>query len=866
MKVFRTLYIDLLFIIVVCVLLRLAFVSYKRINQLSANADIVIGTNVINLKLEQTTSDLTDAETAERGYLLTGNTGFLQPVDSAIKATYKTFAEIDSSSKSELQKKNIKALKTLIDNKVDHIRIAVNRKDSLLTDPKKLESFLLQGKENMDSIKNQITTMTGVENTFLIEGSKEKGRIGMVTPFSSLVLSFFSLSIVFVAYYKIRNDVKNKKRDLDEIMLLTKKTKELNEELRIQNEIFNQAEETALQGTFSVDLNTGQLTCSGNLYTLFGCEPREFIPALDKFEKYIHPDDKEYIKKAAAEIVKDKVGKSWKYSIIAKDGKLKHVKSTGKIIKSGDKELLVGTIQDATQETLLSQQIKFREAQLTQAQIIGKMGAFYSDYLTNKITWSDELYRLYGYEPGEIDIDKASVANVYKEDLPTIKDAIKNSQEKGTPLDIEYRRIDKTGRLRYVYSKGEVDRDSGGNIIGLFGINMDITSLREKELQLKESERLNRTILDLAPNIVYIYDIEKSENVFVNKSIFHTTGYDEREVAGLGNELMNEFVHPEDRERVSAHHEHCRHLRDNEISEIEYRFKNKKGDYIHLFSRDTAFKRNEQGEVTQIIGIAINITEIKNVNEALILSNRKLERTNQDLMSFTFVASHDLQEPLRKIKTFITGIMEREEQGFLESTLRNFSRISESATRMQELINALLVYSQLNDSYIVHEKLDLNDAILEVKNMLQHIIEEKRAVIECSELPTITGVRTQFVQVFCNIIENALKYSKPNVNPHITILAEKAEADEIEKAGHDSNISYWKISIADNGIGFDQQYGNKIFEIFQRLHVKTQYTGTGIGLSICKKIVENYKGFISATGKQNIGSVFNIFLPLNDPQ
>jgi light-regulated signal transduction histidine kinase (bacteriophytochrome) len=183
---------------------------------------------------------------------------------------------------------------------------------------------------------------------------------------------------------------------------------------------------------------------------------------------------------------------------------------------------------------------------------------------------------------------------------------------------------------------------------------------------------------------------------------------------------------------------------------------------------------------------------------------------------------------------------------------------------MNELIESLLNYSRVNTTAISKEETDLNNIVEEVRNSLHHIIEEKNAVIELSSLPKIKVVRIQFLQLFTNIIENGIKYSKQNIAPHVQISAQIAKREEVYKSiGNDTKTRYWKVSVADNGIGFEQEYEDKIFDMFQRLHSKTEYNGTGIGLAICKKVIQNHNGFITATGKPGVGSTFNIFVPVN---
>jgi light-regulated signal transduction histidine kinase (bacteriophytochrome) len=183
---------------------------------------------------------------------------------------------------------------------------------------------------------------------------------------------------------------------------------------------------------------------------------------------------------------------------------------------------------------------------------------------------------------------------------------------------------------------------------------------------------------------------------------------------------------------------------------------------------------------------------------------------------------------------------------------------------MQNLITALLNYSRANTAEIVLVPTDLCDIVKEVKNNLSELIEEDNITIETSELPVLNVIPIQFNQLFSNIILNAIKYKRDDVNTLIKISAEIVTADKIKTQMPFTHDKYWTIKISDNGIGFEQEFANKIFELFQRLHGRSEYEGTGIGLAICKKIVQNHHGFIEAIGEPGIGSTFNIYLPVEN--
>ncbi|WP_296702701.1 CHASE3 domain-containing protein [Algoriphagus sp.] len=255
---------------------------------------------------------------------------------------------------------------------------------------------------------------------------------------------------------------------------------------------------------------------------------------------------------------------------------------------------------------------------------------------------------------------------------------------------------------------------------------------------------------------------------------------------------------------------------------------------------------------------------IKNYQEKLRDQLYLLDDSNKELEQFAYVASHDLQEPLRKITAF-SDLLKEQYAEILEGEGELYlSRMTVAANRMRRLITDLLEYSRAGRTNSEEEKeIDLNAVSESVLDDLEIAILEKKAKVEINKLPVVLGKETEFRQVFQNLISNALKFSKPGVEPEIKISCEQANDNEIKKFSQlDPEIDYYKIEIQDNGIGFDSNYSDKIFAIFQRLHGKEAFEGTGIGLSISKKIIEKYDGAIYATSKPGDGSKFIILLPV----
>ncbi len=272
------------------------------------------------------------------------------------------------------------------------------------------------------------------------------------------------------------------------------------------------------------------------------------------------------------------------------------------------------------------------------------------------------------------------------------------------------------------------------------------------------------------------------------------------------------------------------------------------------------------------VGIIITDFTEKKKNEGTILqyqkdleaNNLELEKSNAELASFAYIASHDLQEPLRKIQTFTNRILDKDSDTLTDGTKDYFRRIVEASTRMKNLINDLLNYSRLNTTESVYVLTDLDEILQDVKDSLKELIEEKGVTIDSGPLPSLTVIPHQFMQLFSNLVMNAIKYSKPSKPPHISIVANKVEMHNFDAPAHlNDNRKYWEIKVSDEGIGFEQEYAEKIFELFQRLHGKAEYEGTGIGLAICKRIVQNHGGYIRAIGRPGVGATFSIYLPIN---
>jgi len=288
--------------------------------------------------------------------------------------------------------------------------------------------------------------------------------------------------------------------------------------------------------------------------------------------------------------------------------------------------------------------------------------------------------------------------------------------------------------------------------------------------------------------------------------------------------------------------------------------KEKRAAELAIANTELLFQNEEKEK--RAAELAIANTELLFQNEEKEKRAIELLIANKELESFTFISSHDLQEPLRKIQAFSNRILDEEYETLSSKGKYYFERTRISALHMQTLINDLLAYSRTTASERKFEYTDLNKIIREVMAALKEELQEKEAIVEFGKLCEVNIIPFQFRQLMQNLIANSLKFAKVEVAPHIIIKSKEIKSEESDHKALLRKIDYCHISVSDNGVGFDPNYKDKIFDLFQRFHDKEDYEGTGIGLAIVRKIIENHHGIITATGEIGNGCTFDIFIPL----
>jgi two-component system CheB/CheR fusion protein len=393
----------------------------------------------------------------------------------------------------------------------------------------------------------------------------------------------------------------------------------------------------------------------------------------------------------------------------------------------------------------------------------------------------------------------------------------------------------------------------------------DVTAATKARQAERQAQERVQFMANAMPEKVWTAGANGNADYF-NQAWFTYTGLSFEELKDWGWEKI---IHTDDWDEHKRRWQHS--IRTGSAFEMEHRFLNRDGAYKWHLSRGIA-QKDEHGQVKMWIGTNAEIHEQKAQQEALETAvtkrtrelqqaNETLQRVNKELESFTYVSSHDLQEPLRKIQTLASRILDKEHQNLTDSGKNYFGRIQKAAERMQQLIQDLLAFSRLSTEERIGETTDLSGLVQEVVSELGETMAEKHATIDATGLGTAPIIVFQFRQLLHNLISNALKFSNPDQPPHITITSRTIKGGKLTNGTLLPEKVYYHITITDNGIGFEAKYSEKIFEVFQRLHSKEQYPGTGIGLAIVKKIVTNHNGLITATSELNKGARFDIYLP-----
>lgn len=416
------------------------------------------------------------------------------------------------------------------------------------------------------------------------------------------------------------------------------------------------------------------------------------------------------------------------------------------------------------------------------------------------------------------------------------------------PTAVEYRmggNVDKILHSRLVPEIGET-----GEVMSVIVLSTDITQQKTIEEELRRSESNFRTLTESLPQLIWTTNT-KGDVEYFNQQWYEYTGSTPEESLLTA---WTQYIHPYDADDLLASWRAS--LQTRQPIKAEFRLRGKDGNYKWFYvTGNPVF--NQFGEVVKWVGTVSNINERREMQVQLENLVRKrtqeLERSNQDLQQFAHVTSHDLKEPVRKIRIFANRLEERLGPALPGDADLYLQKIYKSTDRMNAMIEGILSYSIVNGTHEKIETVDLNQVLDEIKADLEVLIEQKEASLIVSPIPPIEGSKMLLYQLFYNLVNNALKFAQGGKKTTISVVGSRHTVDNAEEV---------RIMVRDNGIGFDAEFADTIFDAFTRLHSKDTYEGTGLGLALCKKIVLRHGGSIQASGVRSKGSTFTITLPV----
>jgi PAS domain S-box-containing protein len=461
---------------------------------------------------------------------------------------------------------------------------------------------------------------------------------------------------------------------------------------------------------------------------------------------------------------------------------------------------------------------------------------------------------------------------IHKDDVDDVRAKWKTALELGAPWQAEFRLLD-TRTNQYAWFAGHTLplKDENGKVIKWIGSSSNIQSQKEV------SDQLSALVAEKTADLNKVNETLKLRN----NELFHTQNFLQtvlnssvEMIASFDKDLRYTFVNDKVEQLMNLPAEKLvgkkvteAHPGIDKTDIYDMLQRALRGETIHSQQRASIFTEGRTLESfcvpyrkdEEILGV---ITMHRDITSFIRLTE-DLRRSNSDLQQFAHVTSHDLKEPVRKIKLYSDLIKTNFESLLPEKGKSYLSKIENSTNRISAMIDGVLQYSSIDELHQGYLKIDLNSILKDIVDDLEIPISEKNATIKIDDLPAVIGSKTLIYQLFYNLFNNSLKFARQNVSLLISVKADKVTRKELPNSDHLPEYErYHRIAISDNGIGFDQSYSEKIFESFLRLNPKDKFEGTGLGLSLCKKIVDRHNGFITASGKVNEGATFTVYLPV----
>lgn len=594
-----------------------------------------------------------------------------------------------------------------------------------------------------------------------------------------------------------------------------------------------------------------------------GFLPDASEPVKDWINKYVHPNDHQLVRSTIKEAIRNKSIFQLEHQVLLADGTPGWTFSRAVPILNEQNEIIewFGTASDITARKQIEEDLRITREELVRSKglyeaVVGStpdlIYIFNLDYkfiYANKALlnmWGkreDEYYGCglleLGYEPWHAEMHEREIDQV-----------ISTRQLIRGEVSFPHATL---GRRIYDYIFAPV-LDEKGEVQAVAGTTRDISDLKQAEVALKQSEDQFRTLTQSLPQLIWTASPDGYCDFFNQKWIEYT-GSSSSDSAGDG---WTKFIHPQYITEVLRKWKEA--LLSGNAVIAEFPLCSKEGNYSWFYVVGNPIK-DDSGTIRKWVGALTNIESRKAVEESLeqLVTDRtrELQRSNDDLQQFAHVASHDLKEPVRKVKIFASRLEKEFGDQLSETASLYLKKIYSATDRMNNMIEGVLNYSTVNNLEQEFSQVSLTDILRNIESDLEVLIQQKGATVSYGQLPPFEGAPLLIYQLFYNLINNSLKFARRDIASQITINCRET---------FENNNPFVEITLADNGIGFSQEHAERIFNTFTRLNAKDKYEGTGLGLALCKKIVERHSGSIRARGEEGNGSSFIISLPVKHTQ
>ncbi len=557
----------------------------------------------------------------------------------------------------------------------------------------------------------------------------------------------------------------------------------------------------------------------------------------------VHPEDRERV---LAEFEKSKLSPGLPvhsmHRIIRQDLSIMWVTGTFTAFLSDNDTLqVVSNFRDITEQRNDAIELRTKNELLNLMGRTAKIGAWHVDLGSQKVSWTDELFRLHDVEPGLIPPDALEFKFFPEECRDVVAEKLKECMEKGIPFDIEYPFVSAVGTQKQVRMLGRAIMVNG-KATELHGTMQDVSERSKIEHRLARTmNQVEDYKIALDESSIVAITNHQGKIIHVNENFCKISQYTAQELLGKDHRIVNSGFHSKEFFR-----ELWRRIASGKVWHGEIRNRAKDGSLYWVDTTIVPFL-DEDNKPYEYLAIRVDITERKAAEEKIRKYLEDLERSNQDLEQFAYIASHDLQEPLRMVGSYM-DLVKRRYGPQLDTDGREFIDYAvEGAARMKRLINDLLQFSRIN-RHGTSSLVSTDNVVNQVVHNLQSAIRDSQARIEVSQLPDVYADETQVTQLFQNLIANAIKFRRNNVQPLIRVFST-----------HENGVDIFHVE--DNGIGIQQEFQDKVFIIFKQLHDRSRYDGTGIGLAVAKRIVERYNGKIFFSSQYGQGTTFHFTIP-----